>query len=1159
MEKEYGKRLNPFQAALMRPEVAIGSIETKQKQLLLIDEEGKTAVSRSVLCNDGLYRIIQEVGSNCIDNKWKTDTPLKSIKITTDRETGEITFWNDGACIPVEKSTYEYKDHRTQEVTVEELHPAEVFFGDMNSGTKFKDDKRKTAGMNGLGAKLANVFSKEFTVEHTNPEEKLKFIQTFTENATTRTKPKISTFRNKTGYTKISFTPDYEYFKYPGLTPDLDDIIKTYAYEISMVSGVPVYFNSQKIVIKTLAKYCDFFFPQGRRISLESGGDECVIVQNTEPEVKESISVEHKSFVNGMSTTVGGTHILKWANSVIPGLVKAINLKFKKEEFKVTAKGVNPYCIFVLRVEMENPKFSNNTKTELTSPYILEKTPEFKEVIEKTIKKMSSWEFVSIMKENIYMKTVEKSGKKESGIFKSNKLSDADEAGGSKSMSCLLFVNEGASAKTMSERGTDSLTGGRKFYGSFAVQGKVINTRTNTLKNILKNKEINALKKILGLRKEADYTKSECRKELRYGKGVCILTDADDDGIHIKGLLLNFFYEEYPTLLKCGYVTSLSTAVASVTLKGKKRKQLFYSLPEFKAWEKDNKSKIKHVDYYKGLGSIPPKSVAQYFQNQKIVEYYLDGTEVESMALGFDKPTAEKKTWIKQRLMKIPELEQYAGKSEDSRITEEFIYDGRLSVSKFVNEQLIIYHLCAVRRCLPCIWDGLKEGQRKALYTMRLKNYKTMTDFEKILGDIKSSTEYHHGSSSQEKTLKRMGLVFVGTNNIPFVKAGGEFGSRKGSAKDSAAARYIKTKLRNITHKLFRKEDDELLSRLSGDNGQIEYSFFLPIIPTILVNGCKGIACGFSTDIPCYNPQRIIEWIRSWIKERTSKKVLLLPYYRGFTGKTVIHKKDGKLVGWESFGNLVEKEKGWWSITEVPVGKGFDEIIDFLTYLKYGKAPEGYKGWPQLDKRQISRVELEEVSINFINNARFKVANGFEPSISENFDVLRKKFSLNNMVCIDECGYPYKFETPEDILKAFCERRLIFYMKRKELQLKTSQEILLKLKNKIRFIKAVNNDFEISKYTDKNLMEEMTRMEFDKIDGNFEYLLSMQIRTLTLERVGELEKQEKKERDYMNIILSTTPEIMWLNDLKELEDEYAIFLVSIDKELRTASKLKSQK
>ena len=128
-----------------------------------------------------------------------------------------------------------------------------------------------------------------------------------------------------------------------------------------------------------------------------------------------------------------------------------------------------------------------------------------------------------------------------------------------------------------------------------------------------------------------------------------------------------------------------------------------------------------------------------------------------------------------------------------------------------------------------------------------------------------------------------MAQEFVGSNNINLLMPNGQFGTRLQGGSDSASERYIFTMLNPITKFIYRIEDTGILSYLDDDGTPVEPEFYVPIIPMILVNGSTGIGTGFSTDIMCYNPQQIIQYIKN---ELTSKPTdfELEPYYEGFTG-----------------------------------------------------------------------------------------------------------------------------------------------------------------------------------------------------------------------------------------------------------------------------------
>ena len=196
------------------------------------------------------------------------------------------------------------------------------------------------------------------------------------------------------------------------------------------------------------------------------------------------------------------------------------------------------------------------------------------------------------------------------------KLDDANWAGTAKSNQCTLILTEGDSAKALAIAGLSVI--GRDKYGVFPLKGKMLNVREATAEQKMKNAEINALKKILGLQmyesgtnKPKEYKDTD---ELRYGH-VMLFTDQDVDGFHIKGLVINFFHTYWPSLLGIsGFIQTLGTPIVKVT-KGKQIKS-FHTLAEYENWKSNTLDYKKwYAKYYKGLGTSTSKEAKEYFKN----------------------------------------------------------------------------------------------------------------------------------------------------------------------------------------------------------------------------------------------------------------------------------------------------------------------------------------------------------------------------------------------------------------------------------------------------------------------------------------------------------------------------------------------------------------
>lgn len=1177
MESTTGQMLNPFEHALKRPDTYIGSKKTICSEEWVFDEETNSAIIREGKYNQGLFNIVREIISNAIDNKWRSEQSgitMKKIEVALYPDTGIISVWNDGYCIPVAKEFFTYRDIVNKKVTSLEMYPAEVYFGSMFSGTNYNDEEvRKTSGRNGMGAKAANVFSTMFQVEHSCPKNGKILTLVYRDNGIVRETPVLKSYRKKNGYTQISFIPDYKYFKYPsvktpGMTKEFIDQIALYSREIAMITGLSIKFTvgekTELIKVPSLEKYAKLYHSSNKMVSIKSPlGDECVIVENS-CEDETLTNVPHTSFINGIRTTKGGIHVSAWSNEIVGAIVKSFNQKYNKKSAKVqmktTAKEIYPYLHMFIRSEVDKPEFSSQTKDEyvgikdddeILSSHPLcdkEQRKDWVSQVEAVVKKLMKWDFIQVLEERILAKMDKISMKKESitttritGLGK--KLDDANYAGRKPEL-CTLNIAEGLSAKALVNRGT-----GRDYEGAYALKGKLLNAINASIQAINQCEEYNNIKKIVGLRTGIDYTLEENRATLRYGT-VRILTDADDDGIHIRGLLLIYFYRMFPSMIKAGIITSLSTAVVAVTFKSAKReKMFFYSNPEFRSWYAANKSgAIKKIDYYKGLGSIDIRDATKIFKTPKELFYEIDEMAKCSMEKGFDsKKSNARKEWIST----MPVSEIY-----DS--------EGDITLSRFVDTQLIIYHRMTLRRALPCIWDGLKESQRKILYSVLRKRYRDSENVEAVAGAVKMFTLYHHGGNSLSETITRMGAGYVGSNNIPLFTNDGEFGTRLDLGDDRASARYIKTMEEEITRSIFPSSDEMLLDRMVEDGTEVEYKFFMPIIPMLLVNGSKGIACAYSTDFYNYNPLDLVERIELYLKkgnEVFQEFPPLVPWYRGFTGDIELKfdSEDSTTIptSWTCKGKLEKitkgEYKGWWEITELPIDVSGNRFKSWLEYLESTTPPPEEKRWKKLPKKKLKEIKYNSTT-NTVN-IKIKPTNSFTPNIYEsgNLDMMVSTFSLKNMVAIDENDIPRRFKSADEYLQVWIQKRFEYYQARLVRLVENVERDLVVASNRFLFVKGVvDRKININKTEDK-LDKELEKFGLERLcvgnlnaeddkEPNYDYLLSMHMRSMTKKKVDELENEKTRLAENLRELESTTPEEMWLEDLAIFRKAYIKFL-----------------
>lgn len=1130
-----GQRLNPFEHALKRPDTYIGSALTQEGVQWAFDPESQVIVRKKMHYNPGLVRIFVEILSNAIDNRWRSEVQgpvMKRIDIKADTDTGQISVWNDGADISTAKCTFVYTDPITQQKIRDELYPAQLYFGYMLAGTNYDDDqKRKTSGRNGMGAKAANVFSKEFTVEHASARGRRKRTFRYAENLTIRFPPEEEPFRCKFGYTLVSFKPDYEFFGYHwGMDAPLQSLIEKLACDCAMITGLHVTFNGRKISLGSLEKYVALYYPRAPVLRLAGPEGEAVLVDTAAEAPEETVpSLPQISFVNGVGTEDGGVHVKAWQDAFVGSFVRYFNARKGKttgQQLKVSARDIYPYLMVFVRCEVENPTFQSQTKTCLASP-----TPAVTRMDKKGFERMMKWPFAKRLVEKLEEKTLRLQSRKESAgkrvLAFGSKADDANWAGTRRSAQCTLFITEGQSAKAFATAGIATLPQGHDKNGAFAIKGKFINATNNSALRLGDNKEVQALARILGLERDRDYSQDEAYRRLRYGT-VCFLTDADDDGIHIRGLLINFFASQYPSLWKRTkpFFCSMSTPVNRVQYAGRKKPLYFYCTPDFLAWQASApQAKPASVLYIKGLGTMTSAHAKREFANPKTIAYVAEHTpaEMREMKLGFDGLCSGlRKEWIRAELKK--RQQRPAGLSQ---------FAGTMTLSSFINEQVIVYHCTALTRALPSFIDGLKESQRKILFGCFLKKLKKPAKVDQLAGFIAERTGYRHGGVSLQETIVKMAQGFVGSNNVPLLQNAGQFGSRAQGGADAAASRYIFTAPEPLARLLYPVGDDPILHRVKDEGEELEPIFFAPVVPVLLLNGCRGIASGFSTLVPAYNPLDLIAWVRAWIGGGdTSERPPLIPWYRGYTGKIAL--RDDQ-TAWTSRGSLEHDEKtNFWHVRELPVGLWTDKFKEYLETMGSAK------------RSLLSSI----ATYNTPNTVHFKfrAVKNFRPSVevANNLSVLKQVHSLRNMVALDEKGYPLSFKTPEELLEKFCPLRLKLYQKRKHYLLGSLSNECAVAQNKVKFIRAI-----IEKKLKLNQEDGVlsTRLPVLGIspdsNGSYGYLLNLPTaHVLSKKKLADLENTSADLDRSLSSLQRLSPAALWLRDLKAFETGYVKFLNS---------------
>ena len=754
-----------------------------------------------------------------------------------------------------------------------------MIFGHLLTSSNYDDEEQKvTGGRNGYGAKLCNIFSTEFVLETADSKTKQKYKQVWTNNMSKMGKASITSNKGD-DFTKITFTPDFTKFKMQGMDDDFEALVKRRVYDLAGTSrGVKVWLNGERIKVNNFKKYMEMYT---KAIKAERGEEAVndaseIITESSDPRWEIGFAVsdgtfQQVSFVNSIATTSGGTHVNYIADQICNKLMDIVKKRSKKEggaALKPTQ--VRNHIFIFVNSLIVNPAFTSQTKEQLTT-----KSSQFGSkctVSDDFLKKIAKTEVVNNILHFAQQKADQILKKSDGGRrnrMDNPKLTDANKAGTKEGYKCTLVLTEGDSAKGLAIAGRSVVS--PDLFGVFPLRGKLLNVRDASVDAISKNTEIQNIKNFLGLKHKTQY--EDC-KSLRYGH-LMIMTDQDHDGSHIKGLLINFLQVQYPSLLRIpGFLIEFITPIVKVYKgdpKHPKQSQSFFTMPEYELWKEEHRAERgwEHK-YYKGLGTSTTEDAQMYFRDldKHLKEIHtMEENEPELIELAFSKKKAdERKEWLRQ----------FKPGTYLDHSTRDVTY------TDFINKELILFSMADNMRSIPSVVDGLKPGQRKVLFTCFKRNLKKDMKVVELAGSVSGLTAYQHGESSLQSTIVGLAQTFVGSNNVNCLEPSGNFGSRLQGGSDCASARYIYTRLSPFARKIFHPADEPLLTYNTDDERTIEPQTYVPVVPMVLINGADGIGTGWSSSIPNYSPEDIVENLKLLMDGQELKT--MTPWFRDFKG-----------------------------------------------------------------------------------------------------------------------------------------------------------------------------------------------------------------------------------------------------------------------------------
>ena len=1139
------QRKTDKQHILDNPDTYIGSVENVDSQMWVYDEETNKIILRDIEYIPGLYKLFDEGIVNCRDHVIRMiHSPLLDKKFVTYIETnidedGTITMTNDGNGIDIAKHP-EYN-----------LWIPEMVFGHLRTSTNYnKDEKRIVGGKNGFGFKLVLIWSLYGRVETIDHTRGLKYVQEYNNNLDVISPPVITKVPKSTKpYTKVTFRPDYARLGVPGLTHDMLMLLKKRVYDIGAVTDhsakkIKVMCNNEVIPVKNFQQYIDLYIG-GKDTSKR-------VYESTDERWEYAIALSptheftHVSFVNGICTFKGGKHVDYITGQITRKLCDYIE---KKKKIKVNQSAIKEQLMLFVRCDIVNPSFDSQTKDYMNTPFAkFGSSCTVSDSFIERVAKMGVMDTACSLTEAKDNKLAKKTdGSKTRSVRGIANFIDANFSGTAQSKDCILILCEGLSAMSGIVSGLSS--DDRNTIGIYPLKGKLLNVRGEQIKKISENKEINDIKKILGLETGKEYESiDDVNKCLRYGK-VMYMTDQDLDGSHIKGLCINLFHSEWASLVKIpGFISFMNTPI----LRAKKGTQtkLFYNDGEYNRWKETFENGVPTgwtIKYFKGLGTSTSAEFKEYFSNKKVVDFVYSGQHSDdTIDKIFNKKRADdRKKW----------LEQY---DKDSYLDTS---NPTVQYEQFIDNEMIHFSTYDCARSIPNMVDGLKISLRKILFSAFKRKLTSEIKVAQFSGYVSEHSAYHHGEASLNGAIVNMAQNFVGSNNINLLEPNGQFGTRLHGGDDSASERYIFTMLNPLTRSIFPEADDYVLNYQNDDGTIVEPDYYVPIIPFALINGISGIGTGFSCSIVPYNPSTIIEYLKSKLTKKDISHIEFLPYYEGFKG-TISKIADQKYLIKGVYEKIADDKI---RITELPVGTWTMPYTSFLESLVDGVTDKnGKKSSPLLrDFTSISTEVTVDFTVVFPRGKLEQLEEEIDDNNCNGVEKLLKlttTVSTTNMHMFNSQCKLHKYTSPEEIIDDFYGVRIGLYHKRKAYLIAEMEKRLVRLSNRAKYIQeTLAGTIDLRRKKTEQVTELLTQKQYATIDGDFKYLIKMPMDSVTEENVIAIMKEKETTETELDTLKKTTVEKMWVDELNTLEKEYVKYKTKREKiQLGEGTKTNSQ-
>ena len=609
-----------IQHILDRPGTWVGSITNDLITApIYYPSQNKLKIVDNIPFNQALHKLVDEVFSNSVDEYRRSKQAQKdslfditTIKVHINQD-GFVEIYDDGG-IPVQKHP-----------TIGEYIPY-MIFGMLRTSSNYDDSKdREVVGTNGLGAKIANVFSKQFTVETCDGKNWFKCV--WKNNMHDYEISPIK--KTKDHYTRITFMIDLERFDQESIPVGsirlfqkrcIDTAASNPGLVIEFVSDVSEGVLNSKWKFESFKEYLGLYldnFSEEQFTEYKKGKDTIFLLYGT--------GLPDMGFVNGALCSEG-SHIRHVQKQIVQTM---LNICQKNEMELITEKDILARFSVFVNCTIINPQYDSQAKTRLTSKIDNGKLS-FDTKFLSSLKDSTLFLILKDYYEVKYKEAKKKELRKLNSTIKATKIKKLIAPGITDSSKNELFIFEGNSA-------SGGFRKHRNVYQmAYLLRGKIKNTMNLKGEQILENQELRELLAILKL--NFGDPKGNL-KNITVDK-IIFCTDMDFDGHHICGLLIAFFAKHFPELFKAGKIYRALSPIV-IAKKGRDTKY-YYKISDYEIAEPLLKG--YDITYTKGLGGLSDNDYYELLNNKKLLNFRLDDkTDTESLSVWFDKSTELRK------------------------------------------------------------------------------------------------------------------------------------------------------------------------------------------------------------------------------------------------------------------------------------------------------------------------------------------------------------------------------------------------------------------------------------------------------------------------------------------------------------------------------------